>query len=225
MPYLDFAEAWPSFIHTLALQLTTVNTALNANRCQCWKASVQLPEWKTPPNGASDEIAQLANTSFAICTDHFRIHQSFQRVCKKPRQSNSLLPPRGGLSLPPSSSSWTRRLCAGQQQSGCCWSLQDVSAISSDHQHKKNVFTFFFCSVISNMQPSSHEAGGWGVHPREEGRGGEGNWTSFIWWWGAVGSAPIQCTLLVRASRRASKAPYCATRHSLLTETVYSNGD
>lgn len=91
MPYLDFAEAWPSFIRTLALQLTTGNTVFNANRCQCWKASVQLPEWKTPPNGASHEIAQLANTSFAVCTDQFRMRQSFQRVCdtsKVSKQAN-----------------------------------------------------------------------------------------------------------------------------------------
>ena len=139
MPYLHFAEAWPSFIHTLALQLTTVNTAFNAHRCQCWKASVQLPECKTPPNGASDEIAQLANTSFAICTDHFRMQQYFQRVwdtfkvSKQSRQSNSLLPPREGLALPPSSPSWTRRPCAVQQQSIYCWSLWSVSVSWSNH--------------------------------------------------------------------------------------------
>lgn len=137
--YLDFAEAWPSFIHTLALQFTTVNTVFNATRCQCWKTSVQLPKWKTPPNGASDEIPQVANTSFAICTDHFRMRQTFQRiwdtfkVSKQPCQSNSLLPPREGLALPPSSPSWTCRPCVVQQQSMCCWSLWGVSVSWSNH--------------------------------------------------------------------------------------------
>lgn len=40
MPYLDFCRSMT--------QLTTVNAVFSANRCQCLKASVQLPEQKTP---------------------------------------------------------------------------------------------------------------------------------------------------------------------------------
>lgn len=145
----------------------------------------------------SDEIAQRANTSFTICTDHFRMHQSFQMVWETFKVGKQPCQPcchhqDDCVTLPASSPSQTCHvLCSNSLGAP---ELRDSSVIW--WLPLQNISTFFFCCELwhAAQQPWG---GGWSLHAGAEDWGGESIWTSLLWWWWAFGSAAMQYISLV----------------------------
>lgn len=106
----------------------------------------------------SDETAKLANTCFTICTDHFRMHQSFQmvweiQVSTQPRQP-CCHHQDGCVTLPaPTPPQTCHVLCSSSLgASGAAGHFCDLII-----NHYTGIYSLFSCSVSSGMQLSSHE--------------------------------------------------------------------
>ena len=166
MPYLDFAEASPSFIHKLALLLSTVNTAFNANvgRLLCSYLSgkpllkvpqMRLHSWLTPPLQYVPTAPGCASLSKGS-----EIHLRSANSCADPAAcchqdevwlSLSPLPPQPADCV----------LCSNSLRAA----RPSRTFLSSDLiTDTTGMYSLLFCSVSSSMQPSSHEAGGWSLH-------------------------------------------------------------
>lgn len=107
----------------------------------------------------SDEIAQLANTFFTICTDHVRMHQSswmvweaFQ-VRKQPRQP-CCHHQDGCVTLPAPTPSQTCHVPCSNSLGvpGAAGHFCDMTTTTAG-----TYSLFFFCSMGSDMQLSSRE--------------------------------------------------------------------
>lgn len=105
----------------------------------------------------SDETAQWANTSFTICTDHFRMHQSFQMVWETFKVGKQPCQPcchhqDGCVTLPASSPSRTCHvLCSNSLGAPELWDSSVIWWLPL-----QNISTFF-SAASSDMQLSSHE--------------------------------------------------------------------
>lgn len=140
----------------------------------------------------SDEIEQRANTFFTVCTDHFRMHQSFQMSKKLLRSASSHV----NLVATTKTVVWLSLPPLPPKHAMCCavtaWVPQSCRTLLwSDDSHYRNISTFFYCCELwhTAQQPWG---GGWSLHPGAEAWGGQSIWTSFIWWWWAFGSAAMQ---------------------------------
>lgn len=140
----------------------------------------------------SDETAKLANTCFTICTNHFRMHQSFQMVWEIQVSKQPCQPcchhQDGCVTLPaPTPPQTCHVLCSSSLgASGAARHICDLII-----NHYRNIFTFFLICELWHAAQQPWQ-GGWSLQAGAEAGGEEGSWTSFLQWWWAFGSAAIQ---------------------------------